>query len=122
VLRQNHPHPRLERIERRLPRRPLILRRPSDATARSTVDRPILSSLAACRLGTPFATSYRTDAQSSTEITHPIYLGGSSSPVAMASSSTAAVSTVSTTTPDPKAHGIPNVTQRSARELNIARF
>ena len=49
---------------------------PSDATARATVDRPIPSSRATCRCGTPSATSRRISAQSSTEITHPICLGG----------------------------------------------
>jgi hypothetical protein len=66
-------HPRLERREGRLLRRPLIR---SDANALSTVDRPIPSCLATCRLGTPSATSRLINAQSSTEITHPICLGG----------------------------------------------
>jgi hypothetical protein len=48
----------------------------SDANALSTVDRPIPSCLATCRCGTPSATSRRINAQSSTEITHPICLGG----------------------------------------------
>jgi hypothetical protein len=49
---------------------------PSDATARATVDLPIPSCRATCRCGTPSATSRRISAQSSTEITHPICLGG----------------------------------------------
>jgi hypothetical protein len=48
----------------------------SDARARSTVDRPIPSCRATCRRGTPSATSRLINAQSSTEITHPICLGG----------------------------------------------
>jgi hypothetical protein len=48
----------------------------SDANARSTVDRPIPNSLATCRRGTPSATSRLINAQSSTEITHPICLSG----------------------------------------------
>ncbi|GAA1971523.1 hypothetical protein GCM10009776_37990 [Microbacterium deminutum] len=48
----------------------------SDANALSTVDRPIPNCLATCRCGTPSATSRRINAQSSTEITHPICLGG----------------------------------------------
>ena len=48
----------------------------SDANARSTVARPIPKSRATCRCGTPSATSRRINAQSSTEITHPICLGG----------------------------------------------
>lgn len=48
----------------------------SDAKALSTVDRPIPNCLATCRCGTPSATSRRINAQYSTEITHPICLGG----------------------------------------------
>jgi hypothetical protein len=48
----------------------------SDFSARSTVDRPIPSCRATCRRGTPSATSRLINAQSSTEITHPICLGG----------------------------------------------
>ena len=48
----------------------------SDATARSTVARPIPNCRATCRRGTPSATSRLINAQSSTEITHPICLGG----------------------------------------------
>ena len=48
----------------------------SEANARSTVDLPIPRSRATCRCGTPSATSRRIKAQSSTEITHPICLGG----------------------------------------------
>lgn len=48
----------------------------SDATALATVDLPIPSCRATCRYGTPSATSRRISAQSSTEITHPICLGG----------------------------------------------
>jgi hypothetical protein len=48
----------------------------SEATARSTVARPIPNCLATCRRGTPSATSRLINAQSSTEITHPICLGG----------------------------------------------
>jgi hypothetical protein len=47
-----------------------------DANARSTVDLPIPRSRATWRCGTPSATSRRIRAQSSTEITHPICLGG----------------------------------------------
>jgi hypothetical protein len=48
----------------------------SEANARATVDRPTPRSRATCRCGTPSATSRRIRAQSSTEITHPICLGG----------------------------------------------
>lgn len=48
----------------------------SEATARATVARPTPRSLATCRCGTPSATSRRINAQSSTEITHPICPGG----------------------------------------------
>lgn len=48
----------------------------SEATARSTVALPIPRSRATCRRGTPSATSRRINAQSSTEITHPICPGG----------------------------------------------
>jgi hypothetical protein len=48
----------------------------SDTTARSTVARPIPNCRATCRRGTPSATSRLINAQSSTEITHPICLGG----------------------------------------------
>ena len=48
----------------------------SDATARSTVARPTPNCRATCRRGTPCATRRRINAQSSTEITHPICLGG----------------------------------------------
>jgi len=48
----------------------------SEATARATVDRPTPRSLATCRCGTPSATSRRINAQSSTEITHPLCPGG----------------------------------------------
>ena len=48
----------------------------SEANARSTVARPIPSCRATCRRGTPSATSRLINAQSSTEITHPICLGG----------------------------------------------
>lgn len=48
----------------------------SEANARSTVARPIPSRRATCRRGTPSATSRLIRAQSSTEITHPICLGG----------------------------------------------
>ena len=77
MLRQQRPHPRLERRERRRHRpaaRTSAAR--SEATARSTVARPIPRSRATCRRGTPSATSRRINAQSSTEITHPICLGG----------------------------------------------
>lgn len=47
----------------------------SDASALSTVDLPIPSCLATCRRGTPSATSRLINAQSSTEITHPICSG-----------------------------------------------
>jgi hypothetical protein len=49
---------------------------PQDATARATVDRPMPRSRATRRCGTPSATNRRINAQSSTEITHPICLGG----------------------------------------------
>lgn len=49
---------------------------PADATALPTVALPMPSCLATCRCGTPSATSRRISAQSSTEITHPICLGG----------------------------------------------
>jgi len=48
----------------------------SDATARSTVARATPSCRATCRRGTRSATSRRINAQSSTEITQPICLGG----------------------------------------------
>jgi hypothetical protein len=48
----------------------------SDANARSTVARPMPSCFATRRRGTPSATSRLINAQSSTEITHPICLGG----------------------------------------------
>jgi len=48
----------------------------SEASARSTVARPIPNCRATCRRGTPSATSRLINAQSSTEITHPICLGG----------------------------------------------
>jgi hypothetical protein len=48
----------------------------SDRTAAATVARAMPRSLATCRCGTPSATSRRINAQSSTEITHPICLGG----------------------------------------------
>jgi hypothetical protein len=48
----------------------------SEANARSTVARPIPNCLATRRRGTPSATSRLINAQSSTEITHPICLGG----------------------------------------------
>lgn len=48
----------------------------SEASTRSTVDLPIHRSRATRRCGTPSATSRRIKAQSSTEITHPICLGG----------------------------------------------
>jgi hypothetical protein len=47
-----------------------------DANARSTVDLPIARSRATRPCGTPSATSRRIRAQSSTEITNPICLGG----------------------------------------------
>jgi hypothetical protein len=43
---------------------------------RATVDLPIPRFRATCRCGTPSATSRRINAQSSTEITHPICMGG----------------------------------------------
>ena len=48
----------------------------SEASAWSTVARPIPNCRATCRRGTPSATSRLINAQSSTEITHPICLGG----------------------------------------------
>jgi hypothetical protein len=48
----------------------------SEATAPATVDLPTPRSRATCRCGTPSATSRRINAQSSTEITQPICLGG----------------------------------------------
>jgi hypothetical protein len=48
----------------------------SDASARTTVDLPMPRFRATCRCGTPSATSRRINAQSSTEITHPICMGG----------------------------------------------
>ena len=48
----------------------------SEANARATVDLPTPKSRATRRCGTPSATSRRINAQSSTEITHPICLGG----------------------------------------------
>jgi hypothetical protein len=48
----------------------------SDATAAATVARAIPNCLATCRCGIPSATSRLINAQSSTEITHPICLGG----------------------------------------------
>jgi transposase InsO family protein len=48
----------------------------SDATARSSVARPIPNCRATCPHGTPSATSRRINTQSSTKITHPICLGG----------------------------------------------
>jgi hypothetical protein len=48
----------------------------SEANARSTVARPIPNCRATRRRGTPSATSRLINAQSSTEITHPICLGG----------------------------------------------
>ena len=50
--------------------------REAEANARATVARPIPKSRATWRCGTPSATSRRIRAQSSTEITHPICLGG----------------------------------------------
>ena len=67
-------------IELTLPAEPrmlLIIRLiTAGVTARATVDRPMPRSRATCRCGTPSATSRRIKAQSSTEITHPICLGG----------------------------------------------
>lgn len=48
----------------------------SEATARTTVALPIPRSRATCRRGTPSATNRRINAQSSTEIAHPICPGG----------------------------------------------
>jgi hypothetical protein len=56
-----------------------------DPDDRPTVARPIPNCRATCRRGTPSATSRRINAQSSTEITHPICLGGPFPTVAMAS-------------------------------------
>jgi len=49
---------------------------PSEASARSTVALPIPNCCATRRRGTPSGTSRLINAQSSTEITHPICLGG----------------------------------------------
>lgn len=62
--------------ERRRHRCPLVRRRPTRGTARATVARPTPKSRATRHCGTPSATSRRIRAQSSTEITHPICLGG----------------------------------------------
>jgi len=48
----------------------------SEASARSTVALPIPNCCATRRRGTPSGTSRLINAQSSTEITHPICLGG----------------------------------------------